>query len=128
MTKGMILVPASLSPFFTKKPLLLVAIIISPKELTLFNKSLSTRNKPSIEAFNSIFPSLGKEASIFIEPHKSLNISAASSSCNKESFFSITKRFSLPTLNKIGISSSLIICPFLKTGPLNLPGIIWVMS
>ena len=74
----MILVPANLSPFFTRKPLALVAIIISPKELTIFNLSLSTKNKPSTAALNSIFPSLCSDQVIFSLPHIPARISAAS--------------------------------------------------
>ena len=58
-------VPASLSPFFTGKPSCRVAIIISPKELTLRSRSRSTCRRPSQSAINSTLPSEMPEACIF---------------------------------------------------------------
>ena len=66
MTSGMILVPASLSPFFTVVLPCLVAIIISPKELTFFSFSLSTLSSPSQSAITSILPSFTGDGCILL--------------------------------------------------------------
>ena len=78
MTSGMILVPASLSPFFTVVLPCLVAIIISPKELTFFSFSLSTLSSPSQSAITSILPSFTGDGCILLAVPPKTPDSAAS--------------------------------------------------
>ena len=61
ITRGIILVPASLSPFFTGKSPWRDAIIISPSELTASRASLRILSTPSMSAISSIFPSFISE-------------------------------------------------------------------
>ena len=90
ITRGIILVPQSLSPAFTGKPEERVAIIIRPKEFTSLSFWISAMNSPSISAISSILPSLGSVGCIFSPIHISRSTSAASFSCRVFSSLSHT--------------------------------------
>ena len=78
ITRGIIRVPASLSPLCTGKSPWRVAIIICPKPLTAFSASRFTFKRPSRVAVISIFPSFAWERSICSPRHMAHRISAAS--------------------------------------------------
>ena len=90
ITRGMMRVPASLSPAFTPKFPWRVAIIIWPKPFTALRASLFTFKRPSQAAVSSIFPSLASERSICSPRHMAQRISAASFSWSMPSSFSHT--------------------------------------
>ena len=73
MTRGMTRVPHSLSPRFTGKPELRVAIIISPRRFTARSRSTSASSRPSSSATSSIFPSLGAVACMLGPWHRAVS-------------------------------------------------------
>ena len=80
ITRGMIRVPASLSPAFTGTFPCREAIIIWPMLFTALRASFFILNRPLHAAVSSIFPSLGAERSMYSPLQMAQRISAASSS------------------------------------------------
>ena len=124
ITRVIILVPASLSPFFTGKSPWREAIIISPRLLPATSASRLIFSNPSVSAMSSIFPSLISEGCICSPAQISYRISAASFSCHIVSSFSHTYRCSFPTESSTGMSSAVTICPLRNTASLVTPRMI----
>ena len=128
MTRGMILVPSSLSPALTAVSPWREAIIICPRELMAFSLSRRILNKPLHSAVSSIFPSFTRERFILSFKQILQSISAASFSWSMVSSLSHMYRCSFPTLNSTGISSSATMWPLRNTASFVTPLIICVIS